>query len=733
MIHVNRRVGLIPSILESRRADAARKAAVAFFDPKRRKGIQQRHSFESALWTATAADLKHLFHGKCAYCECRFGKTDTIEVDHFRPPSDAKQRSGAASRIHYWWLAYEFENLYPACAECRSHKATLFPVRGKRAAPGTRGDDLREEKAQLLDPCLDDPDKYLFFTSSGKVLPAGRGRNAERGAATIETLSLNRLDLVRARAKAIEEAVSACEASLRRRRPVGGGGAAMSKPAARVRRLLQPWLPYCGARRQAVRRALLQMGGYGEQIVALVPELASVDPKSAIAYVRPPRTRKRRTAYVREVTIQNFKAIHRLRLVFAGPSGTRQDAAPWSVFVGENGRGKSSLLQAIALALGGEYQTLDTMLNWDKVLRHARGKRKRPREGFVKILLSTGDRIDMRFNHKKAWFTSGGEGALTTLRAYGATRNLPTTRAAASWKSVEAMTRIINLFDPYSPMCSAEGWITSLAKDRFDVVALALKDLLQLESADRVRREKRYDSSRGRRVLVPIVDMAGTSNRLDELSDGYQSMVALIADIMVGLPKKSTDYRTDPGVVLIDELGNHLHPQWRLRVVASLRRAFPRIQFIVTTHDPLCLRGLDVGEITVLRREGSRITAQVVNESIAHLRADQLLTSPLFGLVGTRDPDLVNAARADESRYDELFLKVNRTPAEESEFQTLRASIVSRTASGERPVDRFVEQAVRQALTELTKMEPASSPLEPRPSRKAIRSALEAKFTELLR
>src|SRR5215471_3148583 len=283
------------------------------------------------------------------------------------------------------------------------------------------------------------------------------------------------------------------------------------------------------------------------------------------------------------------------------------------------------------------------MLNWDKYLRHARGKRKRPREGFVKILLSTGDRIDMRFNHKKAWFTSGGDGALTTLRAYGATRNLPTTRAAASWKDVQAMARIINLFDPFSPMCSAEGWMAGLGQDRFEVVALAMKDLLQLQPADRVRLEKRYDSARRRHVLVPMVDMAGTSNRLDELSDGYQSMIALIADIMVGLPKKSTDYRSDPGIVLIDELGNHLHPQWRLDVVSSLRRAFPRIQFIVTTHDPLCLRGLDVGEITVLRREGSRITAQVVNESIAYLRAVQLLTSPLFGLVGTRDPHLVNA------------------------------------------------------------------------------------------
>jgi hypothetical protein len=271
-----------------------------------------------------------------------------------------------------------------------------------------------------------------------------------------------------------------------------------------------------------------------------------------------------------------------------------------------------------------------------------------------------------------------------------------------------------------------------LSEERFEAVALALKDLVQLNPGDRIRRAKRKRPDGFGSMLAPIVDIGNSSNGLDELSDGYQSMIALAVDIMSGLPQTSTDFQTDTGIVIIDELGTHLHPTWRMQVVASLRRTFPRLQFVASTHDPLCLRGLHAGEIAVLRREGVGITAQFVRESVAHLRADQLLTSPLFGLVGTRDLDFLTATKVDERRYDELFLKTNRSPAEESEFQRLRAVIVKRTASGETPPDRFVEQAVRSAIEELARRAPAPSELDQTPNEAEIVEALKSKFAQLL-
>jgi len=54
------------------------------------------------------------------------------------------------------------------------------------------------------------------------------------------------------------------------------------------------------------------------------------------------------------------------------------------------------------------------------------------------------------------------------------------------------------------------------------------------------------------------------------------------------------------GIVIIDEIDLHLHPQWQRRIIPQLRKTFPNIQFIVTTHSPLVLESLDLDNIIVL-------------------------------------------------------------------------------------------------------------------------------------
>jgi predicted ATP-binding protein involved in virulence len=52
-----------------------------------------------------------------------------------------------------------------------------------------------------------------------------------------------------------------------------------------------------------------------------------------------------------------------------------------------------------------------------------------------------------------------------------------------------------------------------------------------------------------------------------------------------------------PGVVLIDELDLHLHPNWQRHVVADLKNAFPNIQFVATTHSPFIVQSLEADEL----------------------------------------------------------------------------------------------------------------------------------------
>ncbi len=88
----------------------------------------------------------------------------------------------------------------------------------------------------------------------------------------------------------------------------------------------------------------------------------------------------------------------------------------------------------------------------------------------------------------------------------------------------------------------------------------------------------------------------------DNLSDGYRNMVAMVADIAHRAARLNPHLRANAatessGVVLIDEIDLHLHPQWQRRVVGDLQRAFPNIQFIATTHSPFILQSLDPGEV----------------------------------------------------------------------------------------------------------------------------------------
>ena len=73
-----------------------------------------------------------------------------------------------------------------------------------------------------------------------------------------------------------------------------------------------------------------------------------------------------------------------------------------------------------------------------------------------------------------------------------------------------------------------------------------------------------------------------------ELSDGFKSTIILAVDIMMKLSDAQSDMDKMTGIILIDELGNQLHPRWQMSIVKQLRTVFPNINFIISTHHPLC-------------------------------------------------------------------------------------------------------------------------------------------------
>src|ERR1041385_5104110 len=127
-----------------------------FFAQEHSLRIQTTPYFNDTVYKYLKPNLQKVFHSKCAYCETLL-ISDAGEVDLFRPKLGAINLDKKKNTPdHYWWLAYEWENLYLSCHKCNFSKASKFPVRDERGALEDPISKLRKtEQALLLDPCVD--------------------------------------------------------------------------------------------------------------------------------------------------------------------------------------------------------------------------------------------------------------------------------------------------------------------------------------------------------------------------------------------------------------------------------------------------------------------------------------------------------------------------------------------------------------------------------------------------
>jgi hypothetical protein len=107
---------------------------------------------------------------------------------------------------------------------------------------------------------------------------------------------------------------------------------------------------------------------------------------------------------------------------------------------------------------------------------------------------------------------------------------------------------------------------------------------------------------------LPVLKYAdGRALRWEDLSDGFHALLSLVGDIAWRAWTLNEGVLVHPvtetsGVVLIDEVDLHLHPRWQSQVLPALRRIFPCVQLIVTTHSPLVLASAENHQVRRLRR-----------------------------------------------------------------------------------------------------------------------------------
>lgn len=586
---------------------------------------------------ATKVVTEH-FRGKCAYCESAIGLSGPVEVDHFRPKFGASELSGEGSLDHYCWLTLEWDNHYSACPACNRAKRSMFPVEGERAG---YGGDLSAERAVLLDPCADDPGDHLAFREDGSVLAL-----STRGEVTIRVFNLNRKPLVEARRRTY----SLAEVQIR------------AKGTLDLADRIERGEPYAAVAMAALRA--YETGDAGAAGGFAVPE----EMRSADRVIAEDDEAFRLSARaLRLVEIRNFGLVREMRIDLPEPRG---DMAPWLVLLGENASGKSTVLRAVGLALAGA-EAASRYTRPDRVV--SRGAR----EGHVRLHFWDKEAVtELRFDRERRRF-DGNPGPSAIVLGYGALRYPGSARRPL--EPAQGFARLAPLLQPVARIPHPGRWFASLDDDEFAVAARCLRDLLPVSG----------DGDIVRRGHTVHLRLGGETMPLEALSSGYQTMVGVSADIMRLLFQRWRTLESAAGIVLIDEVDAHLHPRWKMRIVRSLRTAFPQVQFIASTHDPLVLRGVRDGEVAVLRRDPAAGAAiQLGLPPIEGMSVDQILTSRHFGLDSTLDP-------ADEAKLAELYhlRSLPRTGDVGDRIAALESDIGDKVAIGRSRSERLMLKA----------------------------------------
>ena len=619
-----------------------------------------------------------LFDNKCAYCEQHLPNA-VMHIDNFRPVSGfVDVKSGEAYPLHYLWLKNSWDNLYLCCPECNRHKRNKFPISNKVCEIFATGDELRHEYPLLLDPCdpIEPIGDHLSFIADGMVTPL-----SERGEVTINILKLNRPQLVRAR-----KLHAAYLTQLLNTRPG-----------------------------EAEIKNFLNMNNY--QFLALTRELITNftwGKMESAGYQR-----KTLSPTKNEIRLYGPK-IKTITLKDIGPiSGTHtlelsDDDDAWLMLLGDNGVGKSTVLKLTALLLAGEQRAtaLLSSLNiaFQDFLRHG------AKEGYIKLQF-TSEFPEQRLTltpDRAVFSDSAKQASAIILNAYGASRLHPNARHPA--RARQDTCFIDTLFDSFEPLSDVNDSIQALDAQR---LAYSTDSLSQLFGKRRkFNITKADDRDNDVRFVIDNKPFAFT-----QLSDGFKSIVSLYMDIANTAMNLGFERAQDfNGIVIIDELGTHLHPRWRMNIVKSLRSLFPQTQFICSTHEPLCLRGLKDNEVRVLRRIKGKVKFVEDLPPVSGLTAEQLLTSAHFGLSSTIDPEV-------EAEFEEYYALLYRQAKGEtlsgdslSRLDTLRSRLAASGArtgifSGTRR-DQLVYEAVDKLIAAT-------------PERNAIESLNEAQIAEL--
>lgn len=379
--------------------------------------------------------------------------------------------------------------------------------------------------------------------------------------------------------------------------------------------------------------------------------------------------------YLMSLTLENVRCFGSpAETLYMTKLGDPEKPARWTVILGANGVGKTTVLRALAVFQAVSHREL-VSIQWQLNLK--RSLATNPSTLKLTYGSETASECSCEIGFPYADSVSFGlQGpALRQLAAYGASRAWRGTRESSKGPLDTLFDRSTQVRDPSQTLADWTTYELSKPSDRPSIVT-NLKEALVKILPDVT--DVKLDFDREKRPFASFQTPDGWI-ALDDMSWGYQVFAAFAADYASRLIEWYPDSKTplaEPGICLVDELDLHMHPSWQRKVIDDLSHIFPATQFIITVHAPLVVQAAEDANLVVLRRypdDPSRVMIDNDVEAIKGWRIDQVLTSDLFELESSRPP---SDAKALNERA-ELLAKNTPTPEEQKRLDTLEAQAMA--------------------------------------------------------
>ncbi len=576
--------------------------------------------------------LREIYHGKCAYTES--GPLGwTFDIDHFR------------SRNIYPWLINEWSNLLPIGnihKNLGGYYKRDFPTESKKITQAP--DDKREWQADsetllsenplLLHPEVDTPENHLYVDLLGIMYPF-----TERGRVSIEIYELNEDSLIKSRKAKIDYLKDQFIIAYKVYEKSTESDFFLKNVLQSIVKVFvqsaQPQKPYSLVGKNMVENfeEVIVKEFYLEKYKKH-SEFPSLLRKAYRQYILPPFIwknkklpyldfLKNKTAQEKSIpvgitalTIQKFHSIKKVDIEEI-PIDTR-----WIFFTGENGFGKTLLLQSLYMACVGKKEA--SMLLADENSRFTLYWKK-----------YDSPELQIIGNANGAKFLNN------YVVGYGANRLKIDGDVFEASQALEKVRKSDSLFRNEGSLYNILEYLINLHghsqenyQVRFDNIVAVLKELLPSIAAIEI------DDSQVKKQLF-FREKAENGDILRRipfgaLSAGNRSIIAMIGDMMVEFFKGQSDVNHPKdfvGIVIIDEIDIHLHPKWQRVLVKRLTEIFPKVQFIASTHSSIPLLGAPKETLIFnVEKPNKKIGIQVrkLDIDISQLTPNTILSSPIF-------------------------------------------------------------------------------------------------------